>query len=334
MRLSFSGLSASCPRTVRGGGRVARHVRLRTNQARKRGRLLRRQTDGPADHQLADQRRQPVQPALLTAHGHRPRQRGTAQGCLARASARLGHRAAVLGLRAADRGRRRRLREHGRQRRVRAVDRHRRDPLAVRGEPRSEHHLRLLRLEQQGRGDQRRQGLHRAARRPARGARSCDRQSRVVDSGRALAGQLLDHRGAPVRQRHGHHRLRRRRSRHAQPPQGVRREGWPSDLDLLHDSRSWRARSRDVAEGQRRVEVRRCGDLADAGHRSRARSHLFLDRQCRSRLQRRLPRRRQPVRGVDGGDRARRPESIAGTFSRCITTSGTTTRSIPSSSWM
>ena len=35
---------------------------------------------------------------------------------------------------------------------------------------------------------------------------------------------------------HGHHRLRRRRSRHAQSPQGVRREGWSTDLDLLHDS--------------------------------------------------------------------------------------------------
>ena len=45
----------------------------------------------------------------------------------------------------------------------------------VLGESRSEHHLCLLRLEQQGRGDQRRQGLHRAARRSARGARSRDR---------------------------------------------------------------------------------------------------------------------------------------------------------------
>ena len=39
---------------------------------------------------------------------------------------------------------------------------------------------------------------------------------------------------------------------------------------------------------------------------------------------------RQPVRGVDARDRARDRESIAGTFSRCITTSGTTTRSTPS----
>ena len=38
-----------------------------------------------------------------------------------------------------------------------------------------------------------------------------------------------------------HHRLRRWRSRHAQPRQGVRRERRPPDLDLLHDSRSGRA---------------------------------------------------------------------------------------------
>ena len=58
---------------------------------------------------------------------------------------------------------------------------------------------------------------------------------------------------------------------------------------------------------------------------------LLLDRQRRARLQRRLPRRRQPVRGVDAWRSSSRPGSIAGTSSRCITTSGTTTRSIPSS---
>ena len=234
-------------------------------------------------------------------------QRRAAQRRVARASARLRHRAAVLGLRAADRLRRRRVREHRRQRCVRAVDRQRRDPLAVRGEPRSEHHLRLLRLEQQGRRDQRRQGLHRPARRPARRARSRDRQSRVVDPGRALAGELLDHRRAAsycqtawsIIGFAGGDRGTRSRA------QGVRREGRPSDLDLLHDSRSRRARSRHVAEGQRRVEVRRRRDLADAGRRSRSRPRLFLDRQRRAGLQRRLPRRRQPVRGVDARHRAR-----------------------------
>ena len=48
----------------------------------------------------------------------------------------------------------------------------RRDPVAVVGERRSEHHLGVLRLEQQGRGAQRRQGVPGPARRPAGGARS------------------------------------------------------------------------------------------------------------------------------------------------------------------
>ena len=95
-------------------------------------RLLHRRADRAADVALADQRRQPLQPALLAAQGDQPRQRRAAQGRVAHAAARLGHAAAVLRLRAADRRRRRRLREHRRQRRVRAVDRHRRDPLAVR----------------------------------------------------------------------------------------------------------------------------------------------------------------------------------------------------------
>ena len=122
-----------------------------------------------------------------------------AQRRVADASARVGHRTAVLGLCRAARVRRRRLREYRRQRRVCPVDRQRRDPLAVRSEARPEHHLGLLRLEQQGCRDQRGQGLHRAPRRPARGARSRDGEGRVVDPGRALAGELLDHRRAALR---------------------------------------------------------------------------------------------------------------------------------------
>ena len=123
----------------RGDWRTAGRIRPRSSKARERerARLLRRETDGAADDELADQRRQSVQPAVLTAHRDQPRQRRAAQGRVARASARFGHRAAVLGLRAAARVRRRRVREHGRERRVRAVDRDRRDPLAVRGESRS-----------------------------------------------------------------------------------------------------------------------------------------------------------------------------------------------------
>ncbi len=101
-----------------------------------------------------------------------------AQGRLADAAARLGHRRAVLGRGAADRLRRRRLREHGRRRRVRRVDRQRRDPLAVHGEPRPRAHFGLLRLDEQRRRGERRQGIRRPARRAARRARSRDRQGR------------------------------------------------------------------------------------------------------------------------------------------------------------
>ena len=145
----------------------------------------------------------------------------------------------LLRRRAADRSRRRRVRDHWRQRRVRAVDRHRRDTLAIHGEPRPSHQLGVLRLEQPRCGDQRRQSLHGPARWPTGGARSDDRQARVVDSGRALAGQLLDHGSAVVLQRHGHHRFCRRGSRHPWSREGVRREGRPAHLDFLHDSRSW-----------------------------------------------------------------------------------------------
>ena len=69
--------------------------------------------------------------------------------------------------------------------------------------------------------------------------------------------------------------------------------------------------------------------VADAGGRPRARPHVFLHRQCRPGLQRRGARRRQPVCGIDRGGRRSPPENIAGTFSRCITTSGITTRSNP-----
>jgi hypothetical protein len=49
------------------------------------------------------------------------------------------------------------------------------------------HHVRLLRLEQQGRRAQRRQGVPGSARRPPGGARSRHRQAGLVHPGRALA---------------------------------------------------------------------------------------------------------------------------------------------------
>ncbi len=101
-------------------------------------------------------------------------------------------------------------------------------------------------------------------------------------------------------------------------------------VDVLHDPRPRRSRPRHVAAGQRALAARRRTGLAHAGRRSRARTHLLLDRQSRARLQRRRARRRQPVLGVDRRASTRRRASTAGTSSRCITTSGTTTARAPS----
>ena len=65
--------------------------------------FLRHDADRAPDDQLADQRRQPVQPALLAAQDHHPRQRRAVERRVARAAQRLRHCAAVLRLRGADR---------------------------------------------------------------------------------------------------------------------------------------------------------------------------------------------------------------------------------------
>ena len=60
---------------------------------------------------------------------------------------------------------------------------------------------------------------------------------------------------------------------------------------------------RHLAERQRHVEARRCGGLADAGRRSRARARLLLDGQPRPRSQRLGAARRQSLQRLDGRDR-------------------------------
>ena len=79
--------------------------------------------------------------------------------------------------------------------------------------------------------------VRRTAGRPARRARPAYRRTGVVDSGRALAERLHDHRRASLLQRDGHRWVLRRRERHAGPRESVRRQGRPSDLDVLHYSR-------------------------------------------------------------------------------------------------
>ena len=72
--------------------RAAGRVRLGPVHPGRPAAFLRCVADGAADHQLADQRRQPLQPALFAAHGHQPHQRRAAQGRVARAAARLRQR--------------------------------------------------------------------------------------------------------------------------------------------------------------------------------------------------------------------------------------------------
>ena len=168
---------------------------------------------------------------------------------------------------------------------------------------RSQDHVGLLRLDEPRRRHRRRQDLRRQARRPARRARSTHGPRGLVDPGRALARRLLDHERAALLRRHGHHGFLGRRDRRARPRQGVRRRRRQAALDVLHDPGSRRGRPRHLAARQRSVDARRRDGVADAGRRSRARAHLFLDRQSRARLQRRRACRRQPVLGVDRRDR-------------------------------
>ena len=194
------------------------------------------------------------------------RQRRPAEGRLARAATRLGRCTAILGRSSTARIRRHCVREHGRRRRVRALARQRRDPLAVRGAPRSEPDLGLLRLDEPRRRARRRQGVRRPARRQARRARSADRQGRLVDAGRALAGQLLDHRRAAVPRRQGHRRFRGRRPRHARPREGVRREATASCCGRSTRSR---ARASPVTTAGRRTTTPGNTAAARSGRRRR-----------------------------------------------------------------
>ena len=169
------------------------------------------------------------------------------------------------------------------------------------------------------------------ARRQARRARSGDRQGRVVDAGRALAGRLRDHGRAALLRRPRDHRLRRRRSRHPRPREGVRREGRQADVDVLHDPRPRRARPRHLAGGQRRLEVRR---RARSGRRRpsipSSASSISRPAMPGPDFNGGVRAGRQPVHRRRSSPSKRRPASTAGTSSRCTTTSGTTTRRIPS----
>ena len=187
---------------------------------------------------------------------------------------------------------------------------------------------RLLRLGEPRRRARRRQGLHRAARRQARRARPEDRPGRLEDAGRALAGRLLDHRGAALRRRHGDHRRLGRRVRHraAASPPTTRRpasSAWrfytiPGPGETGHDTwpqtgDAWKAR-------------RRAG-LADAVGRSRSSGSLyFTTGNAGPDNNGSAARRQQPLHRVDGRARREDRQAASGATRWCTTTSGTTTR--------
>ena len=138
----------------------------------------------PADRRLDHERRLAGEPALLAARPDHASNVSQLKGVWLTHLRRSGDRREVLGREPAARVQGHDLRADGRRRRVRGQRRHRQDPLAVRGEPRPEDQHRLLRLGQPRRGDRRRPGLHRPARRQARRARPEDRQGRLDDAGR------------------------------------------------------------------------------------------------------------------------------------------------------
>ena len=168
------------------------------------------------------------------------------------------------------------------------------------------------------------------ARRQARRARREDGRRRVDRASRALARRLLDHERPALLRRPRDHGLLGRRARRARPRESVRRARRRARLDVLHDPGPRRARQRDLAARQRGLAARRRHRVAHAGRRSRARPHLLLDGQPGPRLQRRRAHGRQPLHVVDRRRRSEDRPNTAGTSSRCITTSGTSTARAPS----
>ena len=226
------------------------------------------------------------------------------------APARLGHRAAVLGLRGAARLRRRRLREHRRQRRVRAVDRHRRDPLAVR----------------------RRTSIRTSPRSAAAGTTRASRSARTRCSSGSSTASSWRSIARPARSRGRSRPSAGRRTSRSRPRRSTSStsDGGMVIIGFAGGDRGTRSRVKayDAKDGRLIWTFYTIPGPGEPGHDTWPKDNdawkyggaaiwqtpavdldlglaLFLDRQCRARLQRRLPRRRQPVRRVDAGDRAR-----------------------------
>ena len=172
----------------------------------------------------------------------------------------------------------------------------RRRAVGIQGESRSREGGGLLRLGRARRRHGRWPHLHRPARQPGDRAGPENRQGAVAHAEPdACRRRLFHHHGAALLRRHGDHRPQRRRHGQSRRDQGLRRPHRQGTLALVHRARARRARQRDLAEGQRRVEIRRWRGVEHARGGSGTGPDLFPRRQSRARSQRPCARRRQPV---------------------------------------
>ena len=207
-----------------------RRGRRHGDRDRVRARLLGRRSDRGAEGRVADERRHAQQPALLAARRDRHRQRQGPQGRLDDRPQGLRCRRQVLGRGSADRLRGDDVRPDRRRRRLRGRRRHRQDSLGVPGAPRADDQHGVLRLALARRRARRRQGLHRPPGREARRARPADRQGRLGDGRRALAGRVHAHARAALLRRHGDRGRLRRRVLAPRPRHRLRRQDGQAEV--------------------------------------------------------------------------------------------------------
>ena len=244
--------------------------------AARAGRPSTRRARRAADGELADERRQLVQPTLLAADGDRPQQRREPQRRVAHAPRRLRRRHAVLGRSAADRLRRRHLRADGRRATcLRSASSAARFSGSTRANLDEANDVVCCGWTSRGvaHGD----GHIFSASSTASSSRSSeDRQRRLGGASRALARRLHDHERAALLRRPRHHGLRGRRVRHSRPRQSVRRARAASSSG--RSTRSRAAASSATTRGRKTTSSgsTAAARLAHAGPRSRARTHLFL----------------------------------------------------------
>ena len=196
---------------------------------------------------MADERRHAQQPALLAARRDRHRQRQGPQGRLDDRSQGLRCRRQVLGRGSADRLRGDDVHPDRRRRRLRGRRGQRQDSLGVPGAPGADDQHGVLRLALARRRARRRQGLHRPPGREARRARPADRQGRLGDGRRALAGRVHAHTRAALLRRHGDRGRLRRRVLAPRPRHRLRRQDGQAEMEVLDDPRPRRDRPRHVA---------------------------------------------------------------------------------------